>query len=215
MKLPAGLEFPLIIRPAGSHAGKRLARIDHSEALQTYLAGVPEDRFYIAPFVDYRSADGLWRKYRIIFVDGHPWPYHLAIHSDWAIWYYNARMDLDPWKRREEACFVTDISRVFPERAMRALRAVAARVGLDYFGIDCGLMPDGRLVVFEIETGMIVHDWDSPEIYPYRQACTRAIRRATERMIDSRFGSSRFHHGTSPVGRDRADGPYATRSLVD
>lgn len=182
----SGLEFPLIIRPTGSHAGNGLARIDSAETLQTYLAGITGDLFYFAPFVDYRDNDGLWRKYRIIFVDGRPLPYHMAIHSDWAIWYYNARMDLDPWKRREEARFVNDISRTFPERAMRALREVASRVGLDYFGIDCGLMPDGRLVIFEIETGMIVHDWDSTETYPYKQACTRAIRQATEEMIDSR-----------------------------
>jgi glutathione synthase/RimK-type ligase-like ATP-grasp enzyme len=211
----ASLEFPLIIRPAGSHAGKDLARIDSSETLQTYLAGVTENRFYIAPFVDYQSRDGLWRKYRIIFVDGHPWPYHMAIHSDWAIWYYNARMDLDPWKRGEEARFVADISQVFPERAMRALRAIAERVGLDYFGMDCGLMPDGRLVVFEIETGMIVHDWDSAEVYPYKQACTQAIRQATERMIDSRLEIPRPYQGTGRVGWDRADCPDATAVLTD
>jgi hypothetical protein len=198
-----GLEFPLIIRPTGSHAGKGLARIDSAEVLQTYLAGIREDLFYFAPFVDYKDNDGLWRKYRIIFVDGRPWPYHLAIHSDWAIWYYNARMDLDPRKRLEEARFVSDISRVFPERAMRALRVVAARVGLDYFGIDCGLMPDGRLVIFEIETGMIVHDWDCSEIYPYKQACTQAIRQATEKMIDSRLQILAPCHRTNRVGLDR------------
>jgi hypothetical protein len=187
----ASLEFPLIIRPARSHAGKDLARIDDAGILGNYLDRVTEELFYIAPFADYQSDDGLWRKYRIIFVDGCPWPYHLAIHSDWAIWYYNARMDLDPWKRREEARFVQDIRQVFPGRAMGALHALAARVGLDYFGIDCGLMRDGRLVVFEIETGMIVHDWDTPEIYPYKRECTRAIREATERMIDSRIESRR------------------------
>jgi aromatic-L-amino-acid/L-tryptophan decarboxylase len=192
-----GLAFPFIVRPAGSHAGKDLARIDSAESLQSYLAGVTADRFYVAPFVDYQSNDGLWRKYRIIFVDGRPWPYHLAIHNDWAIWYYNARMDLDPWKRQEEARFVQDISQVFPERAMRALRLVASRVGLDYFGIDCGLLPDGRLVVFEVETGMIVHDWDSSDIYPYKQACTQAIRQATEQMIDSRIECRRAGVGRS------------------
>jgi hypothetical protein len=46
-------------------------------------------------------------------------------------------------------------------------------------------MPDGRLVVFEIETGMIVHDWDPPDLYPYKQDCARAICRATEAMIDA------------------------------
>jgi hypothetical protein len=181
------LRFPLIVRPTDSHAGKDLARIDSAETFQSYLASVAQDLFYVAPFVSYQSKDGFWRKYRIIFVDGQPFPYHLAVHSDWAIWYYNARMELDPWKRLEEARFVGDMQKVFPERAMGALLAIAARVGLDYFGIDCGLMPDGRLVVFEIETGMIVHDWDPPDIYPYKGECTRAIREATEQMIDARL----------------------------
>ena len=103
--------------------------------------------FYVAPFVNYRSADGFWRKYRLVFVGGRPWPYHLAIHSDWAIWYYNARMDLKVWKRAEEARFLQDIRQAFPGRALAALRTIGERVGLDYFEVDCGVLPDGRIVV--------------------------------------------------------------------
>ena len=57
----AGLEFPVIVRPAGSHAGKvwRASTVcRHCEPIWRTSAG---DRFYIAPFVDYRSSDGLWR----------------------------------------------------------------------------------------------------------------------------------------------------------
>jgi len=183
--LTAGdLSFPVIIRPSTSHAGKNLARIETGEELCAYLEQVADEVFYVAPFVDYRSADGFWRKYRIIFVDGHPMPYHLAIHNDWAIWYYNARMDLDPWKRAEESRFVEAMASALPARAMNALHAVGETIGLHYFGADCGVMQDGRLVVFEIETGMIVHDWDPPEIYPYKRECARLIRGATEAMID-------------------------------
>ena len=179
-------DFPAIIRPSDLHAGRDLARLDFPAELDAYLARVAGDLFYVAPFADYRSKDGLWRKYRIIFVDGRPYPFHLAIHDDWRIWYYNAKMEADPRKRAEEARFVEDISSAFPAEAMAALHAIAERVGLDYFGLDCGLMPDGRLVVFEVETGMIVHDWDAPELFPYRAACVRRIREATERMIDDR-----------------------------
>jgi glutathione synthase/RimK-type ligase-like ATP-grasp enzyme len=185
-----GIEFPAIIRPSCSHAGKNLARIEDRESLRTYLKTISDDLFYVAPFIDYRSADGFWRKYRLVFVAGRPFPYHLAIHSDWAIWYYNARMDLDPWKRSEEARFVRDIREAFPEQAVAALQVIGERVGLDYFGVDCGVMPDGRLVVFEIETGMIVHDWDAPNSFPYRQDCVRSIRRAFEAMIDFRVAAS-------------------------
>lgn len=186
------LEFPVIIRPSRSHAGRDLVRLDSQADLDTYLDRVGENLFYVAPFIDYRSADGLWRKYRVIFVGGRPMPYHLAIHSDWAIWYYNARMDLDPWKRLEEARFVRGIEAAIPSRALNALHAVGERVGLDYFGADCGVTQDGRLVIFEIETGMLVHDWDSSELYPYRAACTQAIRQATETMIDAAVASHRL-----------------------
>ena len=184
--------FPAIIRPSDSHAGRDLARLCSAAELHDYLQRVAGERFYVAPFADYRSGDGLWRKYRIIFVDGRPYPYHLAIHDDWGIWYYNAKMEADPRKRAEEARFVADIGSAFPEEAMAALHAIAERVGLDYFGLDCGLMPDGRLVVFEVETGMIVHDWDAPDLFPYRAGCVRRIREATERMIDARVAGFLF-----------------------
>jgi hypothetical protein len=57
-------------------------------------------------------------------------------------------------------------------------------VGLDYFGVDCGVLPDGRIVVFEIETGMIVHDWDAIGAFTYNRDSVESIRRATEAMID-------------------------------
>lgn len=178
------LAFPVIIRPSGGHAGKGLARLETPDDLFGYLKTAAEVWFYVAPFIDYRSADGFWRKYRVIFVDGRPLPYHLGIHTDWAVWYYNARMDLEAWKREEEARFVSDISIAFPAPALAALRGLGERVGLDYFGLDCGVMPDGRLVVFEVETGMLVHSWDPPALFPYKRGCALAIARATEAMID-------------------------------
>lgn len=185
------LPFPLVIRPEGAHAGCGLARIAEPAELQAYLTANKAERFYVAPFVNYQSPDGLWRKYRFVFVEGVPFPYHLAIHSDWAIWYYNARMQDDPAKRAEEARFLADFSSVFPPRAQRALGVIASRVGLSYFGLDCALMPNGRVLIFEVETGMIVHDRDPVEIYPYKGPAVSRIFRAVEAMIDRRIASSR------------------------
>ncbi len=195
---PAGLTFPLLVRPRGSHAGHGLARVADAAELAAYLAEDSlGDLFYAAPFVDFRSADGHWRKYRVIFVDGRPFPFHLAVHDDWAIWYYNAGMDRDAGKRAEEARFLADITASFPPRAMAALAALAERVGLDYFGLDCALMPDGRLLVFEVETGMIVHDTDPADLYPYKKRYVPRIFRAVETMLDARIAQARG--GLSPV----------------
>jgi hypothetical protein len=78
---------------------------------------------------------------------------------------------------------------------MAALAGIAERVGLDYFGLDCGLMPDGRLVVFEVETGMIVHDRDPADLYPYKKLFVPRIFRAVERMIDGRVAQWQMRSG--------------------
>src|SRR5579864_391092 len=51
----AGLAFPIIVRPRGSHAGVGLAKIDDAEALARYLGERAEAEFFIARFVDYSS----------------------------------------------------------------------------------------------------------------------------------------------------------------
>lgn len=184
--------FPFIVRPVGRHAGDGLALIADRAGLDTYLGEhSASPHFYIAPFVDYRSRDGMYRKLRMVFVDGVPYPVHLAIHADWAVWYYNARMELDRWKRDEEGRFLVDIAAYVGDRAMSALHEIGRRVELDYFGLDCSVLEDGQLLVFEVETGMIVHDHDPADLYPDKKRCIPRILRAAERMIDARIAGGR------------------------
>jgi len=72
-ELSSGISFPVIVRPRGSHAGKGLAKLDDAAGIERYLGEHPQDSFFISRFVDYRSDDGLFRKYRIVFVDGKPY----------------------------------------------------------------------------------------------------------------------------------------------
>ncbi|MGI4745765.1 MAG: hypothetical protein ACRYGI_08855 [Janthinobacterium lividum] len=184
--------FPFIVRPVGRHAGDGLSLIADSEELDAYLGEHTESpEFFTAPFVDYRSRDGMYRKLRVVFVDGVPYPVHLAIHANWAVWYYNAGMELDRWKRDEEGRFLSDIATYAGDRAMSALHEIGSRVGLDYFGLDCAILEDGQLLVFEVETGMIVHDHDPVDLYPDKKRCIPRIFRAVERMIDGRIAGSR------------------------
>ncbi len=168
--------YPVIIRPLGSHAGERLHRIGGHDELQDYYhRNKAVELFTVAPFIDYRSGDGLWRKYRVVFVDGVAYPLHLAIHDDWAVWYYNAQMQACSRKQAEERRFLDDIASAMPPRCLTALGHIARRVGLDYFGLDCSVAPDGRLLVFEVETGMIVQNGGH---------AAGQIRQAVEQLID-------------------------------
>ncbi|GBR02232.1 ATP-grasp domain-containing protein [Acetobacter oeni] len=188
--------FPLLIRPVSSHAGNGLQRLNDRAALEAYVREVGEDgTYYVTRFVNYAGEDGLYRKYRVVFVDGVAYPVHLAIHNDWAVWYYNAKMEEHPERRMEEAQFMQNMAGYFPSSVMSALDGIAKAVGLDYFGLDFGVLADGTLVVFEIETGMIVHDRDPADIYPYKSACITKIRKAFEAMVDQKSGMPACRNG--------------------
>ena len=166
-RLPV-IVFPLIVRPVDSHAGRGLVKVDGPSSISAYLAERKEAEFVISPFIDYRSSDGLFRKYRIIWVDGRPYPCHMGISEDWKVWYYNAGMVTNAAKRAEEAEFMTGFHQGFARRHAHALGTIVKEFRLEYIGIDCAEMPDGRLLVFEGSISLVAHDMDSPDLYPYK-----------------------------------------------
>jgi hypothetical protein len=176
-------EFPIIARPYDSHAGNGLRKLDDRAAIDRYLQDQPECGFCIAPFVDYRSADGLFRKYRIVLIGGRPYASHMAISSEWMIHYLNAGMKASAWKRAEEARFMTDFDQDFAVRHKIALRAIAERMGLEYIPFDCGETPEGELLIFESGTNMIVHSMDSIGLFPYKRPQMEKIFSAFEAML--------------------------------
>jgi tetratricopeptide (TPR) repeat protein len=181
--LPAELHGPHVIRPIGSQAGADFAKVENAEQLREYRDDHDAQGFYLTPFIDYRRKDGFFRKYRIIFVGGIPYAHHLAISDRWMVHYYNALNEREAWIRAEEERFLADVHSVFDGPRARVLDEIANRVRLDYFGIDCSVLEDGRVLIFEIDPAMIVHLGDSPELYPYKQAYVPRIPAALERLI--------------------------------
>lgn len=163
-------DFPIIARPLGSHAGNGLRKIVSVDAVADYLQAVPSEEFYIARFVDYRSSDGLFRKYRIMLIDGQAYISHMGISKHWMIHYLNAGMTDSAEKRAEEARFMADFDTDFAQRHAQAFAEIHQRTGLDYVGIDCGETSDGKLLIFEVDSDMIVHAMDPVDMFPYKQA---------------------------------------------
>jgi hypothetical protein len=64
---------------------------------------------------------------------------------------------------------MADFDRDFAIRHADALRAIADRTGLEYLPFDCGETDDGKLLLFELGTNMIVHAMDPPDVFPYKQ----------------------------------------------
>ena len=172
--LPGG-RLPVIIRPLGSHAGQSLSKIDSLAELAAYLAQQPNCDFYLSQFIDYRDADGLYRKQRVAMIDGQPFISHMAVSEHWMVHYLNAQMNTRADRRAEEAAFMADFEDGFAQRHADAFAALHTAFGLDYFAIDCAELSDGRLLLFEADVAMIVHALDCPTLYPYKQAPMRKL----------------------------------------
>lgn len=176
--------YPIIVRPVGSHAGHGLQRLDGPAAATRYLESQPSQRFFLSRFIDYSSpADGLFRKYRVAMIDGEPFLCHMAISSHWMVHYLNAGMTDDAAKRAEEAAAMASFETGFARRHATAFAALHARIGLDYFAIDCAESRDGELLIFEADTAMIIHSMDPPEMFPYKAAQMAKAYAAFEAML--------------------------------
>jgi hypothetical protein len=189
----AELKFPIIVRPRGSHAGIGLAKIDDRVAIDRYLAERPEQEFFVSRFVDYASEDGQFRKYRVVFINARPYACHMAIADRWDIWYLNAGMSDSAAKRLEEETFMRTFYIGFARRHQTALASLADRIGLDYFTIDCAENKRGELLIFEADNTAVVHNMDSPELFPYKPPQMRAIFEAFAAMLYGRARGGREH----------------------
>jgi hypothetical protein len=178
--------FPIIARPVGSHAGEGLKKLDDRTTILAYLAEYAQAEFFVSPFVDYRGADGLFRKYRIALIDGRAYACHMAISSHWMIHYLNADMIDNPQNRAEEAAFMQDFDEAFGARHQRALREIALRSGLDYLILDCGETRDGALLIFEVGNAMIVHAMDPEDVFPYKATQMKKLFSAFQAMLRER-----------------------------
>ncbi|WP_374348648.1 RimK family alpha-L-glutamate ligase [Chitinimonas sp.] len=167
-----GLSLPLIARPLDSQKGQGLCRLGHCADVQALLANPGIEHFFVAPFVDYRSPDGLYRKWRIMLLGGQPYLCHLAISQNWIVHYLSAGMSATDSagaaKRAEEARAMQTFESDFLPRYGAALKQMAWRLGLEYVGVDCGFDQDGRLLLFEADAGMTIHLMDGPELFPYK-----------------------------------------------
>jgi hypothetical protein len=180
--------YPIIARPLGSHAGDGLTLIADAAALATFLDAQISAEFFVAPFIDYRSPDGLYRKYRIALIDGKPLPVHMAVSPRWMIHYLNGDMLANATNRADEARFMATFDEDFASRHAVALSAIAERTGLDYLLIDCGQMRDGLLLVFELGAAMIVHSMDPIDIFPYKQPAMQRVFTAFNAMLERAAG---------------------------
>ena len=181
-KIPFTL--PFLARPAGTHGGEKFEVMNSFAELESFIGAEPDVDHYVMEYIDYQSLDGHFRKYRLIFVDDKVLPYHLAIGNHWKVHHITTDMSKNEWMQAEEKAFLEKPEAVFTPKHYEALRTVQKTVGLDYFGIDCGVDSEGNLVVFEVNASMLVHQKN--EAFPYKTPFVEKIKQAFDEMLKKR-----------------------------
>ncbi len=176
-----GFAFPLLVRAGGAHGGEAFDLLDTAEAVAAFGAERPDSDHYVSEYVDYRSADGYFRKYRLVFTGGQILPYHLAISDHWKVHHFRTDMANQAWMRREEEDFVRDPAKVFAADHWAGLRRIRQIIGLDHFGIDCALDRAGNLVVFEVNASMLIHG--EKGVFAYKEPYIARIKQEFDAML--------------------------------
>ena len=184
----ANIAGPILSRPAGTHGGKGLKRCETPAALANTLVD-SAGQYYLSQFCDYRSGDGCYRKYRMIFIDREPFPYHLVISSQWMVHYFSADMTTQAWKIDEERRFLENPRAALGESALACIAAIGRRLDLDYCGIDFACLPDGRVLVFEANATMLVHPEPDHGVLAHKNLHVRRIVDAFERLQGRRLAN--------------------------
>ena len=138
---------------------------------------------YLIEYIDYRSRDGYFRKYRFIFV-GRRDP---ALSSrDRGRLEGASRFSTDmadhEWMQREEEAFLNDPGAACstPRHYRRCGRSARASASIISASI-AGSIATGNLVVFEVNASMLVHDQN--EEFPYKTPFVQRIKSAFDAML--------------------------------
>ena len=182
-----GLAAPALVRPAGSHGGRGLVLAKNAASLAATLGEI-EGEAYVTAFYDFASPDEQYRKYRMIFIDRQPMPYHLAIAPGWLVHHETSGMEGDESRRAEEMAFLADPRAALGDRALAAIEALGQRLDLDYCGADFSLLPDGRVLLFEANATMLVHPEDPDGPFAAKTPYVEAIIGRFQALLAARAG---------------------------
>jgi hypothetical protein len=153
------LKLPVLIRKAGGHGGYNLIKLDDfSEAQieQLDIFAFDSNAMYVTEFENCQSQDGFFRKARIVMIKGKPHVRHLIISDEWNI-HSRSRQDVmnkNPHLIEEEKNFISKGAGNFSKNILAGLDKIYNELKLDVFGIDAGIMPNGDILVFEINPAM-------------------------------------------------------------
>jgi glutathione synthase/RimK-type ligase-like ATP-grasp enzyme len=182
----SGFRFPVLLRAPGFHTGRHFVRVESEGELFATAKALPASVLTAIEYLNASGADGMTRKYRVMFVNGRAYPLHLAISNDWKVHYFTSAMADNAAYRDEERRFLSDMAGTIGVKAMAGLQRVREILALDYAGIDFGLNAARELLLFEANATMVVNLPDRSEQWDYRREAVLRIHQAVRTMLQEK-----------------------------
>jgi hypothetical protein len=184
-----GLSFPAILRLVGTHSGRVIAIVQTADQLADRLEA--DQNYILTEFVDARSADGLYHKYRVFFFGSTGVVRHRLVSDQWSVHAADRQRFLihhPPLIALEQALIEGGMA-AFPVAVQQVLAQVLARMGLDFFGIDFTILPDGRVLLFEANATMNFLPLASEPCFAYGAQALAAGKAAFLAMVQQAMGT--------------------------
>jgi hypothetical protein len=181
-----GFEFPLLVRAPGFHTGQHFFRVEDLRELTSTVAKIPGDDVWLIEQLDARDANGMYRKLRVMMIDGKLYPLHLAISKDWKVHYFRAEMADSLENRAVDGEFLDDMERAIGTPAVAALERICATLALDYAGIDFAVNAEGKVLFFEANATMVMEPLSADPKWDYRRPAFDSVFAAVRSMVVDR-----------------------------
>jgi hypothetical protein len=180
------LTTPFLMRETGVHGGVGLTLVEGADLPPLDHFAFDGREFYVTDFVDFRSADGRYRKYRVFVIDGVALAKHLVVWTTWNVHLENRELMSEVRHQEEERAFLEG----FSNERYPVFGRIARQLGLDFFGVDFGLDPNGRVILFEANACFrALRGGEKESRVGYHEESVTALRQAFTQLVRSRIAS--------------------------
>lgn len=184
------IKFPFIFRTTGDNNGngtELINSIEDKEKLEQFAFDGSD--FYMIAYHDYISNDKLFRKYRVVVIDGKPIIRHLLVSKDWKIDddAHLAILKEKPEIEQEEESF---LQKEITSNVLKMVEEVYEYTQLDYFGIDFYVNEKDEVLLFEANCCMKPYSGKASG-NKYSQKNARKIIEMIEKMFKNKSNTNK------------------------
>lgn len=180
------IRFPFLLRTPGFHGGNYFLFVENRYALHAAMEALPGENLLAIEFLDSQSKDGLFRKYRVMSINGRLYPIHMAISTQWKVHYFSSDTTNSPAYRREESLFLNNFSTYLGPGALTSLQQISQSIGLDFCGMDFGFDANRNILLYEANATMAINPPSANAQWDYKRKAIENALTATKKMFSER-----------------------------